>query len=59
MHTQAVVIPTPTTVPLTAQNAQPTLDAVNQNMQQAITQSNQDLSSVNQIDTSQDSVAGL
>lgn len=59
--TVAIQIPTstPTPVPLTQQNAQPTIAATNQSIQNALDQSSQDLNQVNQIDTSQDSVAGL
>ncbi len=50
---------TPTPIPLTQQNAQPTISATDQQIQNALTQSNQDINSVNQVDSSQDSVAGL
>lgn len=50
---------TPTPIPLTQQNVQPTLAATDTAIQDALTQSNQDLNSVSQINTSQDSTAGL
>lgn len=61
MHTTATTQPlaTPTPVPLTQQNVQPTLDATDQSIQNAVNQSTQDINTANQIDTSQDSVAGI
>lgn len=51
--------PTPTPVPINQQNAQPTIDATNQNIQNALDQTSKDLNTVSQIDPSQDSVQGL
>lgn len=59
MTTATPPTPTPTVVPLTQQNVQPTLSATSQQIQNALNQTTQDLNSVNQIDSSQDSVAGI
>ena len=55
----AQVIATPTTPPLTQQNAQPTLDATDQQMQQALDESQTEINTVDQINTSADSTSGL
>lgn len=51
--------PTPTVVPFTSDNAQPTIDATDQSIQAGLTQSDTDLQAVNQIDSSSDNVTGL
>jgi len=50
---------TPTVAPLTQQNAEPTLDAVDNKIQTALDQSNTDLQQAAQVNTSGDSTAGL
>lgn len=57
--TQIQVTPTPTIVPLTQENAVPTLDAVDTKIQTALNQSDQAIQAANQVDSSQDSTAGL
>lgn len=52
-------VATPTTTPLTQQNAEPTLNAIDTKIQTALDQSNTDLQQASQINTSQDSTAGL
>lgn len=50
---------TPTVAPLTQQNAQPTLDAVDAKIQAALDQSNTDLQQSSQVNTGGDSTSGL
>lgn len=52
-------IATPTPLPLTQQNASPTIDAVSNQIQSAIDQSNTDIQQASLVDTSQDSTTGL
>ncbi len=54
-----VATPTPTTTPFTNANAQPTLDAADQNIQSALQQTDTDVQAANQVDASQDNVTGL
>lgn len=49
----------PTPLPLTQQNAQPTLDATDQQVQTSLNQVDTDLNAVNQINSSSDTTAGL
>ena len=50
---------TPTSQPLTQQNAEPTIDAIDSQIQSALDQSNTDIQQSTQIDSSQDNTAGL
>lgn len=50
---------TPTVAPLTPQNAATSFSSTNAQIQTSLNQANTDLNSLNQIDTSQDSVNGL
>jgi hypothetical protein len=50
---------TPTPLPLTQLNAAPTIDAVSNQIQSALDQSNTDIQQASQVDTSQDSTTGL
>lgn len=56
---QTIQAVSPTTAPLTPQNADTTLDQEDQQIQQSLNQTDTDLNTVSQIDTSQDSTAGL
>ncbi|HEX7042074.1 MAG TPA: hypothetical protein VF189_02400 [Patescibacteria group bacterium] len=51
--------PSPTVAPLNEQNADSTLETEDQQIKQAMDQTTVDLNAVSQIDTSQDSTAGL
>lgn len=53
------VTPTPVITPLTQENAQPTIDATEQNMQQALNQANADLQTEGQVNAAQDNTTGL
>ncbi len=57
--TGPVATPTPTTVPFTSDNAQPTIDAADQSIQSALQQADTDVQAANQVDASQDNVTGL
>ena len=56
---QTEITPTPTTQPITQQNAEPTIDATDQQIQQALDESQTEINAVNQINTSADSTTGL
>lgn len=49
----------PTQTPLTKDNAEPTVSAIDNQIQSAIDKSTQDTTQVTQIDTTQDSTVGL
>lgn len=54
-----ISLPTPTIVPFTSDNAQPTLDATDQSIQAGLQQSDTDAQTVSQINSSSDNVTGL
>lgn len=56
---KVTVTPTPTVLPMTEQNAVPTIDATQNPINDAMTQANQDLQSSGSVNASQDSVSGL
>lgn len=58
-NTAVVASPTPTTVPFTSENAQPTIDAADQQIQSALQQADTDVQAANQVDASSDNVTGL
>lgn len=58
-ETTVQATPTPVITPLTQADAQPTIDATEQDMQQALNQANTDLQAENQISSSQDNTTGL
>ncbi len=49
----------PTSAPLTTENAQPTINAMDQNIQSALDDSQTELNTANQVDITQDSTTGL
>lgn len=53
------VSPTPSVAPLTTQNADETLEKADTNLQQTLNQVDIDLNAAAQVDSSQDSTAGL
>lgn len=56
---QTMSLPTPTVIPFTSENAQPTIDATDQSIQTGLQQTDTDLQAVGQIDSSSDNVTGL
>lgn len=58
-QTTQSMIPTATPIPMTVQNAQPTLDAADQKIQTSLNQADTDLQQINKIDTSDETTTGL
>lgn len=56
---KVTVTPTPTVVPMSEQNAVPTIDATQNSIDNAMTSATQDLQAAGNVNTSQDSVSGL
>lgn len=52
-------IPTPTVAPFTSENAEPTIEAMDKDIQSALQQTDTDVQAANQVDASQDNVTGL
>ncbi|HET9946718.1 MAG TPA: hypothetical protein VFQ63_01510 [Patescibacteria group bacterium] len=56
---QPTVSPTPTIMPLPPEKALPTIQATDQNIQNALNQANSEVTAASQIDMTQDSTQGL